>query len=86
VESRLCRIGQCKNHGVSPEFIDKLQGSGYKHPEPDLLVAIRTHNFIAEQLHALGRGMQNLSINQLVSMRISRGQQNSSCFRHIIGL
>jgi hypothetical protein len=37
-------------HGVSPEFIEKLQSLGYKHPDPDELVAMRIHNVTPESL------------------------------------
>jgi len=56
---------------VSPEFIAKLQGLGYAHPDPDELVAMRIHGVTPDYIAAMkGRGMQNLSIDQLVNMRI----------------
>jgi predicted nuclease of predicted toxin-antitoxin system len=56
---------------VSPDFIEKLQGLGYRHPEPEQLVAMRIHNVTPEYISNLHRrGMQNLSVDQLVEMRI----------------
>jgi hypothetical protein len=56
---------------VSPDFIDKLKGLGYAHPEPDDLIAMRIHNVTPEYISGLRqRGMRDLSIDQLVDMRI----------------
>jgi len=41
---RLEQLIAFRIHGVSPEFIEKLQGLGYKHPDPDQLVTMRIHN------------------------------------------
>jgi hypothetical protein len=56
---------------VSPEFIEKMQSLGYKHPEPEQLVAMRIHGVTPEFVSNLrSRGMQNLTIEQLVNLRI----------------
>ena len=58
-------------HGVSPEFIAKIEKLGYQHPEPDQLVAMRIHGVTPEYIANLkSRGMKNLTIDQLVSLRI----------------
>ena len=54
-----------------PEFIQKLQGLGYSHPEPDELIAMRIHNVTPEYIADMrSRGMKDLTIDKLVSMRI----------------
>ena len=56
---------------IPPEFIEKLQGLGYSHPDPDELIAMRIHNVTPEYIAGLrSRGMQNLTVDQLVGMRI----------------
>jgi hypothetical protein len=56
---------------VSPEFIGKVQGLGYSHPDPDELIAMRIHNVTPEYISDMkARGIHDLSIDQLVSMRI----------------
>jgi hypothetical protein len=58
-------------HGVSPEFIQKLQGLGYSYPDPEDLIAMRIHNATPEYISDMrARGIHDLSIDQLVSMRI----------------
>lgn len=59
-------------HGVTPEFIEKLQQLGYAHPEPDQLIAMRIHGVTPEYISSMRsqHGMQNLTIEQLVSLRI----------------
>ena len=57
-------------HGVSPEFIEKLQGLGYAHPDPEQLVAMRIHNVTPNIAGLRARGLRDLSIDQLVNMRI----------------
>jgi len=48
-----------------------MQSLGYKHPEPEQLVAMRIHGVTPEFVSNLrSRGMQNLSIEQLVNLRI----------------
>ena len=49
----------------------QLQALGYKHPDPDQLVAMRIHGVTPEYINNLeSHGMKDLSIDQLVSMRI----------------
>ena len=58
-------------HGVSPEFIDKVQSLGYKTSRSgpvDRDANSQRHSGI-HQRHAF-RGIKDLSIDQLVSMRI----------------
>jgi hypothetical protein len=58
-------------HGVSPEFIEKVESFGYKHPEPDQLIAMRIHGVSPEFISDMqSRGMKNLTIDQLVNLRI----------------
>ena len=59
-------------HGVSPEFIEKLKQLGYSHPDPDQLIAMRIHGVTPEYISSMRsqHGMQNLTIEQLVSLRI----------------
>ncbi len=59
-------------HGVSPEFIEKLKQLGYSHPDPDQLIAMRIHGVTPEYISDMRsqHGMQNLTIEQLVSLRI----------------
>ena len=59
-------------HGVSPEFIEKLKQLGYSHPDPDQLIAMRIHGVTPEYISNMRsqHGMQNLTIEQLVSLRI----------------
>jgi hypothetical protein len=48
-----------------------VQGLGYKHPDPDELIAMRIHNVTPEYISDMrSRGIKDLSIDQLVSMRI----------------
>jgi hypothetical protein len=48
-----------------------VQSLGYKHPEPDQLVAMRIHGVSPEFISNLqSRGMKNLTIDELVSLRI----------------
>jgi hypothetical protein len=56
---------------VSPEFIGKLQGLGYQHPDPEQLIAMRIHGVTPEYIASLrSRGIQHPTIDDLVSMRI----------------
>jgi hypothetical protein len=59
-------------HGVSPELIEKLKQLGYSHPDPDQLIAMRIHGVTPEYISNMRsqHGMQNLTIEQLVSLRI----------------
>ena len=59
-------------HGVTPEFIGKLNQLGYAHPEPDQLIAMRIHGVTPEYITSMRsqHGMQNLTIEQLVNLRI----------------
>ena len=57
-------------HGVSPEMVGYLRQSGYQ-PDEDTLVAMRIHGVSPEFISGLqSRGMKNLTIDQLVSLRI----------------
>jgi hypothetical protein len=57
---------------VTPEFIEKLKQLGYPHPEPDQLIAMRIHGVTPEYITSMRsqHGMQNLTIEQLVNLRI----------------
>jgi len=59
-------------HGVTPEFIEQLKQLGYPHPEPDELISMRIHRVTPEYITSMRsqHGMQNLTIEQLVSLRI----------------
>ena len=58
-------------HGVSPEFIGKLNDLGYKHLEADQLVAMRIHGATTEWIEALGRvGYDHIEPDQLIAFRI----------------
>ena len=58
-------------HGVSQEFIGKIQGLGYQHPEAEQLIAMRIHGVTPEYIAALhSRGIQHPTIDDLVSMKI----------------
>src|SRR6266436_3053355 len=57
-------------HGVSPEMVSFLQRAGY-HPDEDQLVAMRIHGVAPEFISNLkSRGMKDLTIDQLVNLRI----------------
>ena len=61
-------LNLCSGAGA---LIDKLQSLGYKHPDPDELIAMRIHNVTPEYISDMrSRGIKDLSIDQLVSMRI----------------
>ena len=57
-------------HGVSPQMIRSLHQAGYS-PDEDTLIAMRIHNVTPEYIAGLRtRGMEKLTIDQLVSLRI----------------
>jgi hypothetical protein len=57
-------------HGVNPKMVRFLHNAGYR-PDEDQLIAMRIHGVTPEYISGLkSRGMQNLSIEQLVSLRI----------------
>src|SRR6266403_2244833 len=57
-------------HGVSPEMVRSLKQAGYD-PDPDQLIAMRIHGATPDFITGLqSRGMKNLSVDQLVSLRI----------------
>jgi len=48
-----------------------VQKLGYSHPEPDQLIAMRIHGVTPEYISKLqSRGMKDLTIDKLVSLRI----------------
>jgi hypothetical protein len=65
------RTGALRIHGVSPELSRSCRAWDTLIPEPDDLVAMRIHNGTPEYISGLhSRGLQNLSVDQLVNMRI----------------
>src|SRR5215467_16322762 len=57
-------------HGVSPEFVRSVRTAGYQ-PDQDELIAMRIHGATPEYISNLkSRGMKDLTIDQLVSLRI----------------
>lgn len=57
-------------HGVSPEMVNFLHQAGYQ-PDDDTLVAMRIHGVSPEFISTMqSRGMKNLTIDQLVNLRI----------------
>src|SRR6266403_2052513 len=57
-------------HGVTPEMVRSLKQAGYD-PDPDQLIAMRIHGATPDFITGLqSRGMKNLSVDQLVSLRI----------------
>ncbi len=62
---------EARSFALRNQQIGKWQGLGYKHPDPDELVAMRIHNVTPECVSGLrSRGIENLSIDHLVSVRI----------------
>ena len=58
-------------HGVTPEFIAKVEALGFKDPEPDQLVAMRVHGVTPEYIAEMkSRGMKDLTIDKLVNLRV----------------
>src|SRR5216683_1621858 len=57
-------------HGVTPEMIHTLRQTGYE-PDADKLIAMRIHGVTPDFITGLkSRGMKNLTVDQLVSLRI----------------
>src|SRR6266699_68987 len=57
-------------HGVTPEMVRSLKQAGYE-PDADKLIAMRIHGVTPDFITGLqSHGMKNLTIDQLVSLRI----------------
>jgi hypothetical protein len=58
-------------HGVSPEYIAKIEKLGFARPEANQLVAMRVHGVTPEFISEMrSRGLKDLSIDQLINLRV----------------
>jgi beta-lactamase regulating signal transducer with metallopeptidase domain len=59
-----------KVHGVTPEFIQQVEGLGFGRPSPDDLISLRIHGVDPAYIESVRKSWGNLDLEQIVSLKI----------------